>query len=753
MTQNSDKVNSGSPGKERIAKVLPDVSLEKDFEYIIPHELAHKVTPGSRVKIPFSRREITGYVIEVTDEPVFPREKLKPVIAFIARLIPENLMKLGNWISEYYCASRIHTIRSLLPAPIRNDKVQKKEETVYFIREKVNVEKLVKKYEGDKRKSSRILILNFLHNHGEATSAYIKKSTGAPSSMIKTMIDEEILDSKKVRVERDPFLNEKVVPTSSLNLTDEQAESMKLVKSCLDSGEKEVVLVQGVTGCGKTEIYLQAIDHCLAKGQQAIVLVPEISLTPQTTHRFRARFGDKVSVLHSRLGDGERYDQWMRIHEGKTSIVVGARSALFAPFENLGLIVVDEEHESSYKQDKAPRYHARDVAVVRAAMEKCTVILGSATPSFESLSNVEKGKYKLSVLKSRADNAAMPKMRLIDMRNEATKTGAPQIFSNDLVTAIRKQLEEGMQTILFLNRRGYATQMQCLKCGYVAKCNDCSSTYTFHRKTGSLSCHFCGVVLKAHVRCPECADEEIRYSGLGTEKVESLCQGIFPYAKITRMDSDSMTRKDDHKNTLAAFQAGEYDILIGTQMIAKGLHFPKVTLVGVIFADLGLHIPDFRASERTFQLLTEVAGRSGRGAVEGEVLVQSYTPFHPALTYAMDVDMDNFYKEEIIGRQLMNFPPYRQMVIIHFRGPNEIHVQKNAEAFFAKIKPYLDQEDTLLPVVPCPVAKIKTLYRYQISLLTSRIIRTSKLLRHMVFNLKFQRGVEVYIDVDPQSLF
>ena len=752
MTQPSLNLHTG--GKlERIAKILPDVSLEKDFEYIIPHDLADKITPGSRVKIPFSNRQITGYVIEVTDEPVFPREKLKPIQSFVAKLIPANLMKLGNWISDYYCASRIHTIRSLLPAPIRNDKVKIKEENVYFITKETDYEKLVKKYEGDKRKSSRILILNFLNANGEATSGYIKKSTGASPAMLKTMLDEGILDRKKIQVERDPFLNEKVVPTTALTLTDEQEESMKLIHACLDSGEKEVVLVQGVTGCGKTEIYLQAIQHCLNKGQQAIVLVPEISLTPQTTQRFRARFGEKVSVLHSRLGDGERYDQWMRIHEGKTSIVVGARSALFAPFENLGLIVVDEEHESSYKQDKAPRYHARDVAVVRAAMEKCTVILGSATPSFESLSNVEKGKYKLSVLKKRADNAVMPKMRLIDMRNEATKTGAPQIFSNDLVTAMRKQLEEGMQTILFLNRRGYATQMQCLKCGYVASCNDCSNTYTFHRKTGSLSCHFCGVVIKAYTRCPECGDEEIRYSGLGTEKVESLCQGIFPYAKIARMDSDSMTRKDDHKNTLAAFQSGEYNILIGTQMIAKGLHFPKVTLVGVIFADLGLHIPDFRAAERTFQLLTQVSGRSGRGAVEGEVLVQSYTPYHPALQYAMSVDTDQFYKEEIVGRQLMNFPPYRQMIIIHFRGPNEMHVQKTADAFFAKLKPYLDQEDTLMPVVPCPVAKIKTLYRYQTSLLTSRVVRASKLLRHMVFNLKFHRSVEVYIDVDPQSLF
>ena len=737
---------------EKIARVLPDISMDKEFEYIIPTHLEQELKVGCRIVMPFGRREIKGYVVEIIDEPDFDREKLKPVTSIEGHFIPENLMKLGSWVSDYYCASRIHTIRSMLPAPIRNDKISKKTQIIYKISKGVDAEKLIKEYEGSKQKIPRSLVLKALHVHSEGTGPFIRSTAGVSASPIKALLKDEIICSEEVIVERDPFAKDKIVPSKPLLLTDEQAASMKLIKKAMASGEKQVVLVQGVTGCGKTEIYLQAIQDCLDKGQQAIVLVPEISLTPQTNQRFRARFGNRVSVLHSRLSDGERYDQWMSIHEAKTSIVVGARSALFAPFKNLGLIVVDEEHESSYKQDKAPRYHARDVAVVRASMEKCTVILGSATPSFESLSNARKGKYILSVLKKRADNALMPKMRLVDMRNEMSNNGQAQIFSKDLVEAIRKRLDEGMQTILFLNRRGYATQMQCLKCGYVAKCNDCSCTYTFHRKMSTLSCHFCGAVLRAHVKCPECGDEEIRYTGLGTEKVESLCHGLFPYAKIARMDSDTMTRKDDHKNTLAAFQAGESNILIGTQMIAKGLHFPKVTLVGIIFADLGLHIPDFRASERTFQLLTQVSGRAGRGALEGEVIVQTYTPFHPALQYAMSGEGDEFYKEEIIGRQLMNFPPIKQMVVIHFKGTNEIQVNRTAEKFHQNISVYLDKDDMMMPVVPASVARIKGFYRYQITMVSGRIVRTTKLLRHMVFNSEFPKGIDVYVDIDPQSL-
>ena len=640
----------------------------------------------------------------------------------------------------------------MLPAPVRSDKMQAKKATVYRLAKDVDVEKLIEEYEEKKQKQARALVLRTLNVHKEGTAPFIRSTAGVSAAPIKTLLADGIIECEEVRIDRDPFASEKVVPSQPLTLTAEQAESMKMIHKAMDSGERQVVLIQGVTGCGKTELYLQAIQKCLDKGQQAIVLVPEISLTPQTNHRFRARFGERVSVLHSRLSDGERYDQWMHIHEGKTDIVVGARSALFAPFKNLGLIVVDEEHEASYKQDKAPRYHARDVAVMRAHLEKCTVLLGSATPSFESLSNAKKGKYHLSVLKKRVDTAVMPKMQMIDMRNESNAMGGAQVFSKELIKAVKTQLAENMQTILFLNRRGYATQMQCLKCGFVAKCEDCSCTYTYHQKMDTLSCHYCGAVHRAPRLCPECGDAEIKFSGLGTEKIERMCQGIFPGARITRMDSDTMTRKDDHKNTLAAFQAGEYDILIGTQMIAKGLHFPRVTLVGVIFADLGLHLPDFRAAERTFQLLTQVAGRAGRGAVAGKVLVQSYTPFHPALQYAMKNDVEQFYGEEIVGRELMNFPPHRSVVIVHFRGANETLVQKTAEHFHEQANGFLDDTTMMMPVVPSSIAKIKTLYRYQILFVTGKIVRLAKLLRHMTLNMTYPKGVEVYADVDPQSL-
>ncbi|NQZ57567.1 MAG: primosomal protein N' [Lentisphaeraceae bacterium] len=739
-------------GDEKIAAILPDISLDKEFEYLIPAHLKDSLKVGCRVNIPFGRRELKGYVVEIKDEPDFDRRKLKPVNGIEGHFIPEKLMELGSWIAEYYCARRIHTIRSMLPAPVRSDKVTAKKITVYKIAKGVEVDKLIEEYEQKKQKQSRASVLRTLNAHQEGTSKFICDTAGVSSSPIKSLEADGIIKSEVIQVDRDPFANEKIVPSQPLKLTAEQAESMKMILKSMDTGERQVVLIQGVTGCGKTELYLQAIQHCLDKGQQAIVLVPEISLTPQTNQRFRARFGERVSVLHSRLGDGERYDQWMRIHHGKTDIVVGARSALFAPFKNLGLIVVDEEHEASYKQDKAPRYHARDVAVMRAHLEKCTVLLGSATPSFESLSNAKKGKYHLSVLKKRVATAVMPKMEMVDMRNESNPMGGAQVFSKALIRAVKTQLYENMQTILFLNRRGYATQMQCLKCGFVAKCDDCSCTYTYHQKMDTLSCRYCGGVHRAPRSCPECGDKEIKFSGLGTEKIERMCQGIFPGARITRMDSDTMTRKDSHKNTLAAFQAGEYDILIGTQMIAKGLHFPRVTLVGIIFADLGLHQPDFRASERTFQLLTQVAGRAGRGAVAGKVLVQSYTPFHPALQYAMKNDVDQFYGEEIIGRELMSFPPHRSVIIVHFRGANETLVQKTAEHFHEQANGFLDDTTMMMPVVPSSITKIKTLYRYQILFVTGKIVRLAKLLRHMTLDMTYPKGVEVYADVDPQSL-
>jgi primosomal protein N' (replication factor Y) len=553
-------------------------------------------------------------------------------------------------------------------------------------------------------------------------------------------------------VGRDPFAGDQVLRSNPLVLTAHQAEAMKQIVASLDRREGEVILIHGVTGSGKTEVYLQAIQHCLDSGHEAVVLVPEISLTPQTCDRFRARFGDNISVLHSGLSDGERFDEWMRIHEQRTRIVVGARSALFAPLTKLGLIIVDEEHESTYKQEEAPRYNARDVAVVRAKMEKATVVLGSATPSLESYYNAKTGRYTLVELPERVDNCRMPVMEVVDMCAEAALQGRAQIFSRRLESLVNDRLSKGEQTIFFLNRRGYATQMMCTACGFVATCDDCSATYTYHRHSEMLCCHLCGRILEAPRACPECGDAEIRYTGLGTEKIEAAARGAFPKATIGRMDSDTMTTKRSYRDTLDAFRAGRIHILIGTQMIAKGLHFPNVTLVGVIFADLGLHLPDFRAGERTFQLLTQVAGRAGRGDVPGHVIVQSYTPYHPALERAVDHDFQGFYAEEMESRTGLCFPPATHLVAVHVRGESEMEVARTAEELAAELQPKLPRDVVLVGPMPAPVAKIRSMFRFHMLLRGGNTRALIRVLRDTVVGRPTPKGVDVYVDVDPRSL-
>ena len=739
------------PKPEKIAVILPDLSLDKEFEYLIPLDQEDNYKVGCRVTVPFGHTTRKGYIIRITDEPVYDRNKLKPVSQNDGQLIPESLMQLAEWLAEYYCAKHIHTIRLLLPAPVRNGKTKAKVLKLIRIADDVDiaaeVPKLLQKSE------ARARVFQSLVRIKSATSAVLQREAKVSASPIQTLIKEGLLIVEETKVDRDPFEQDHILPTSPLKLTQEQSVSMRLILEALNSLDYKSILIQGVTGCGKTELYLQAIQHCLDRGQQAIVLVPEISLTPQTTQRFRSRFGDRVSVLHSRLSDGERFDQWTRIHEGKTDIVVGARSALFAPFKKLGLIVVDEEHEQTYKQDKAPRYHARDVAVKRAQMEKCTVILGSATPSFETIKNALSGKYIYSKLKKRVDTAIMPSMRMIDMRNESAATGQAQIFSRELIKEINGQLEEHMQTILFLNRRGFASNLQCLSCGYNAECQNCACSYTYHKKKDLLVCHHCGDVYKAPVKCPACGNEEIKFSGLGTEKIERMARAIFPDARVARMDADTTTGKHDHQKILTDFQQGKTDILIGTQMIAKGLHFPKVTLVGVIFADMGLHLPDFRAAERTFQLITQVAGRAGRGDFPGKVLIQSYTPFHPAIQYAMENDIDGFYREEVVGREIMKFPPLSQMAIVHFRGPFEAQLQDCAKAFAETVKAHMPESAKITDPMPCSIARVKNLFRYQMNFIHSPISQVTRVLRHFVFNSKWPKDIEIYIDVDAQSVF
>jgi primosomal protein N' (replication factor Y) len=549
-------------------------------------------------------------------------------------------------------------------------------------------------------------------------------------------------------------------------------------------------LLHGVTGSGKTEVYLQAIAHALEKGFGAIVLVPEISLTPQTVERFKARFchgphRTLVAVLHSHLSAGERHDEWHKIREGRARIVIGARSAIFAPVEPLGLIIVDEEHEHTYKQEEAPRYHARDVAVVRGQMERAVVVLGSATPSLESYYNCRRGKYTLLELPERADDRKMPRVRVVDMRQTLRGGRTPPVFSPQLREAILQRLERGEQTILFLNRRGYATALQCPRCGFVAECPNCSVALTFHRTDQKLRCHICGHEAPAPAVCPneKCRDAAIRYAGLGTQRVEEALARLFPRARIRRMDSDVMKRKDDYRRVLGEFRAGKIDILVGTQMIAKGLHFPNVTLVGIIHADLALHQPDFRAGERTFQLITQVAGRAGRGDIEGEVFVQAFTPFHPAIQYARRHDFAGFYEQEIEYRQQLKYPPISRVALLTLRGRNEDKVRFAAQHLRRELdvlspeggtaaRPAAASAGGELPLdvpdsnaatprirdlivagpAPAPLVRAEGFYRYQIMLRTRHMSRLSRWLGERVAEFPLPEGVTLTVDVDPVSL-
>lgn len=730
-----------------IAEVLFDLSLDKGFDYVVPPQLLGQVKAGSRVRVPLKKSERTGYVVRMktSSEVNNPR----PIIALEnqRQQIPEPLLALGDWIADYYCCPREHTLRMLLPAVVRSGEMKHKQLLYVSLAAKALNDP---ECTGLTPRQKEIILL--LKRNGPMPQSELMEQTGVTSSVIAKLTENKWLEKEKRAVDRDPFLNDIILPDSPKKLTEQQANALEGINASIQARDSQVILLHGVTASGKTEVYLQAIAKCLELNLEAIVLVPEISLTPQTCDRFRRRFGNMVSVMHSGLSDGERFDEWTRINEGRSKIAVGARSALFAPFRKLGLIVVDEEHESTYKQDESPRYNARDIAVVRGKFEKATVLLGSATPSLESYYNCRKGRYKLIEMSKRIDGCTMPAIELVDMAQESAQAGQAQLFSKRLKEKITDRLYKAEQVILFLNRRGFATQMICPDCGFVSTCDNCSIAHTYHRKAGLLVCHLCGQEKIAPDKCPQCGSEAIKYTGVGTEKIEAVTKGIFPMATVARMDSDTMTAKDSYRKVLDAFRAGRIHILIGTQMIAKGLDFPNVTLVGVMQADSTLHIPDFRSGERTFQLITQVAGRAGRGDTPGLVVVQTYTPCHFALQAAMNQDFKAFYDEEMPGRQMLDFPPASHMVIIHFRSTVEEAARNAAEAFASDITPLLEKSVQVIGPLPAPLARIKTYFRYQLLLRGGNVRTLTRLVRSKVVGIKPPKGVDIYADVDPRSL-
>lgn len=729
------------------AEVVFDLSLDKVFDYEIPPELRGQIKVGSRVRAPFRNYEKSGYVLKLKDAPDYPQVKQLHCLESRERQIPPNLLKLATWMAEYYCCPLENAVWTLLPSVVRKGQMEHKQILYVSLTAKAaNFDA-----EFDKLTPKQQSVIKTLHKVGSLPNRELLGMVEAGEQTISRLCTLGWLTKEKRVVERNPFQDIIAATAPKHELTEEQSSALSVINAEQDGDDRRPLVLHGVTGSGKTEVYLQAIAHCLDKGRDAIVLVPEISLTPQTCDRFRSRFGDQVSVLHSGLSDGERFDEWTRLNEGRTRIAIGARSALFAPFHNLGLIIVDEEHESSYKQDESPRYNARDVAVVRAKLENAVVILGSATPSLETLYNCELGRYRRLVMANRVDSQPLPEIEFIDMGEEQALSGSA-FFSRRLTQLIRDRLAKNEQTILFLNRRGFASQFLCTKCGYVATCPNCSIAYTYHRKIGKLVCHLCGEQIPAPDRCPQCHDEEIRYAGFGTERIESVTRALFPDAIVARMDSDTMTTKDSYRQVLDAFRKGKINILIGTQMIAKGLDFPEVTLVGILQADIGLNQPDFRSSERTFQLVTQVAGRAGRGNTPGLVVVQTFSPYHYALQAAREHDCKRFYDEEMPSRQALDFPPFTHMVMITFRSTEE-QLAADLSAEFARIiVPLLDKAVQTIGPMPAPLAMVKTFYRYQFSLRGGNIRQNIRAIRAALNQLPVHRKVEIAVDVDPRNL-
>ena len=733
------------------ARVLIDGPSDLVFDYGLPEGCGAK--PGCRVQVPLRNRPATGTVLSVGPPPDgdFALREISSLVD-PEPLITPKLMEMASWISTYYAAPLEQVIRVFLPTSVRQDRHAEKTRKVVCLVKALAEDEL----ESLSRRAPRQhMILSLLEKAGG--SLPLKELGEGAASPVKGLEKKGVIALKDEMVRRDPEGETEFLESTPLDLNPEQAIALDAIISSIDSAEKrKPILLHGVTGSGKTEVYLQAVSHCLKKGKTAIVLVPEIALTPQTIHRFKCRFAsvqDQVAVLHSHLSQGERFDEWHRIRKGEARIVIGARSGIFAPLPDLGLIIVDAEHEGSYKQDSAPRYHGRDLAVLRASMENCTVLLGSATPSLETWKNSNSGKYQLIELKKRADGQTLPLIRIVDMRLEkGRQKGAVSVLSEKLRAAMEAKLEKGEQIILFLNRRGFARSLQCPGCGKPVECLHCALPLTYHRAEERLICHMCGHQAIVPRSCPSCKDPAIHLQGYGTEKVESVLRKVFPEARVARIDADAMRKKNALKTTLNQFKARKIDIIIGTQMIAKGLHFPNVTLVGVLNADLSLHIPDFRAGERTFQLLTQVAGRAGRGEMEGEVVIQTFTPHSPSVQFARHHDFEGFAEQDLAFRQSLAYPPFSHICMLGTRSSHERRAQFTLETLHRRLKENASPDVVVGEPLPSPLVRSHGQFRFQLMLRSPRAKSITTLIHNTLLKLSTPEDVHIIIDVDAFDL-
>lgn len=719
-----------------IAKILVEINninVDKTFDYIVPFEYIENIKIGMRVKVPFASRELEGFVLDLVNN-ADDNYELKEIISIVDTepILNNELLHLGQFMSKKYFSTLISCYQTMLPKALK-------------AQNKTTINKKMIKYvelcsnSFPKLKPNQEKIVEYLRINGKVKKEEVNKiSVSGVNTLIKngiiieSLIEEYRLVTKDINKEKETF-----------KLTVEQQEAKNKI---LSQTQSSVFLLHGVTGSGKTVVYMEIVEEMLNRGKDSIFLVPEISLTPQMVYHFKSRFGDEVAVLHSRLSEGEKYDEYRKIVEGKVHIVVGARSAVFAPFKNLGAIIIDEEHTTSYKQDNNPKYSAIEIAIERAKNNNAIVILGSATPSLETYARSIKGLYTLVELKHRVNTNNLPLVEIVDMSKEKHRGN---IFSSRLITEVNKRLEEHEQIILLLNRRGYSSFITCSNCGYTAKCPHCDITLTYHKTSNTLRCHYCGYADKMNDICPSCGEKAIKTLGTGTEKVEEEIKKVFN-ARVVRMDLDTTSKKGSHEKIITAFKNHEYDILLGTQMIAKGLDFSNVTLVGVINADTSLMIPNYRSNEYTFQLLMQTAGRSGRGEKNGSVIIQTFNPEHYAITLASKHDYIDFFKQEMEVRRKLSYPPYYYLIYIKVIGKdyNKISIESN------KIASILTRElknSKILGPTTCSVFKLNGLFRFGIIIKYKKEEKMEEVLQSLVNHYKGNQTVKVDIDVNPNN--
>ena len=802
-----------------IAEVIVDVAaypINRPFDYVVPPHFEETIAPGIRVKVPFGRRSVLGYVIRLKNESAVAENKLKALdeLVDIDPVLSKEQLALSDWLQHKTLAYHIDTLQVMLPAAMRakyekfvviQDAIAIKDEDFrafvngrqrfpfnelqnrallkvfkqYVIDGIITVETAIEQQVKKKKvrmievadasvlaeiKSKlaqnavrQIEMIDWLESYAtkKIAAKTIMEATNGTAQTLKVLIEKGVGTEIFEEVYREPIAAELQDVAAPTTLTDEQVAALAPIEQAIYDEKHETFLLHGVTGSGKTEVYLQAIQKVLNEGKEAIVLVPEISLTPQMTSRFKARFGPLVAVMHSALSQGEKYDEWRKIIRGEVKVVVGARSAVFAPFTKIGLIILDEEHEATYKQDESPRYHARDVAIERARHYDCPVILGSATPSLESFARASKDVYTLLTLTERAKKNALPAVEIVDMR-EQLKAGNRSMFSIPLAEAIRERLQKNEQMVLFLNRRGFSSFVLCRDCGTTVECQNCDISLTYHRTTEMLKCHYCGHEERVPLNCPQCESEHIRFFGTGTQKVEEEIMKLFPEARVIRMDVDTTSRKGSHERLLRNFSEGKADILLGTQMIAKGLDFPNITLVGVLAADSSLHLADFRAAEKTFQLLTQVSGRAGRHELPGEVFIQTYTPEHYAIQLAKEQQYEPFYQMEMMTRKQFGYPPFFYFTLIQFSHEDLLKVNDFAGKATMFLRNQLPENMTLIGPTAAAISRVSNRYRYQCLIKYKKEQNLTEVLKELIKIYRtdwIKKGLMMTVDMDPMSIY